>query len=91
MFERSQIQGVVVRKWRAAAPAQLCFQLVGDPSRTRIALKRERSERIISTNKSGVAGVRCRLGPDGKPQLWMAQTRIGSQTLLKSFSVGRYG
>ncbi|RST54044.1 AP2 domain-containing protein [Variovorax sp. DXTD-1] len=55
------------------------------------ALKRERSERIISTNKSGVAGVRCRLGPDGKPQLWMAQTRIGSQTLLKSFSVGRYG
>lgn len=54
-------------------------------------LKRERAEAIISTNTSGIAGVRCRLGPDGKPQLWMAQTRIGSQVLLKSFSVGRYG
>lgn len=54
-------------------------------------LKREKSERIISTNKSGIPGVRCRLGPDGKPQLWMVQTRIGSQILLKSFSVGRYG
>lgn len=55
------------------------------------ALKREKSERLISTNKSGIPGVRCRLGPDGKPQLWMVQTRIGSQMLLKSFSVGRYG
>lgn len=54
-------------------------------------LKRERAERIIGTNKSGVAGVRCRLGPDGKPQLWMVQTRIGSQIRCKSFSVGRYG
>lgn len=55
------------------------------------SLKREKSERIIRTNKSGIPGVRCRLGPDGKPQLWMVQTRIGAQTLLKSFSVGRYG
>lgn len=55
------------------------------------ALKREKSERLISTNKSGIPGVRCRLGADGKAQLWMVQTRIGSQILLKSFSVGRYG
>jgi len=54
-------------------------------------LKRERAQKIISTNKSGVPGVRLRLGPDGQPQLWMVQTRIGSQRLLKSFSVGRYG
>lgn len=55
------------------------------------ALKREKSERIISTNKSGIPGVRCRLGADGKAQLWMVQTRTGSQILLRSFSVGRYG
>jgi hypothetical protein len=55
------------------------------------SLKREKSERVIRTNKSGIPGIRCRLGPDGRPQLWMVQTRIGTQTLLKSFSVGRYG
>jgi hypothetical protein len=55
------------------------------------ALKRDRAQKLISTNKSGIAGVRCRLGPDGRPQLWMVQTRIGAQQLLKSFSVGRYG
>lgn len=53
--------------------------------------RREQSERLISTNTSGIPGVRCRLGPDGKPQLWMVQTRIGGKALLKSFSVGRYG
>lgn len=29
--------------------------------------KRKRAERLRSTNKTGIAGIRCRLGPDGEP------------------------
>jgi hypothetical protein len=54
-------------------------------------LRRDSAQKIRITNKSGVPGVRCRLGPDGKPELWMVQTRVGSLDVRKSFSVGRYG
>ncbi|MBO9649603.1 MAG: AP2 domain-containing protein [Variovorax sp.] len=47
---------------------------------------------VRRNNTSGIAGVSCRLGPDGEPRCWTARTLIAANTELRaSFSVTRYG
>ena len=54
--------------------------------------RRELAHRLRRNNTSGIAGVRCRMGPDGKPLLWTASTRTGpGKVSEKSFSVTKYG
>ncbi len=54
--------------------------------------RRELAQRVRRNNTSGVSGVRCRLGPDGQPILWMAGTRTApGEVSQKSFSVTKYG
>jgi hypothetical protein len=54
--------------------------------------RRKLAERLISSNKTGIAGVSCKLDPNGEPMAWIAQTRIAhGQSARKFFSVKRYG
>jgi hypothetical protein len=54
--------------------------------------RRARAEIVMSTSRTGIAGVNCKIGPDGQPQGWIARTRIEpGKTLHKIFSVRRYG
>jgi hypothetical protein len=51
-----------------------------------------RVEVLRRDNTTGIAGVSCKLGPDGQPRVWVAKTVLPSgQTLRKDFSVARHG
>ena len=53
--------------------------------------RRERSEMLIKTNKSGVTGVRMEMDKHGRPYAWTAEVRINKKTEKKRFSIARYG
>jgi hypothetical protein len=53
--------------------------------------RRERSEILLKTNKSGVTGVRLEKDKHGKPYAWAAEIRIQKKTETKRFSIARYG
>lgn len=55
--------------------------------------RRQLAERLISSNKSGIAGVSCQRDPKGKPTGWVAQTRIagGGKSARKYFSAAQHG
>jgi hypothetical protein len=55
-------------------------------------MRQQRANKLRSNNKTGIVGVTCVLGPDGRPLQWSAHTYIGLGKLLqKTFSVYRYG
>lgn len=54
--------------------------------------RRKRADVLRRNNKTGIPGVTCQLGPDGKPRAWTARTYLGPGEIAnKYFSVGRYG
>ncbi|WGT61491.1 hypothetical protein [Variovorax paradoxus] len=55
-------------------------------------MRQQRANKLRSNNKTGIVGVTCVLGPDGRPRQWSAHTYIGpGQLLQKTFSVYRHG
>jgi hypothetical protein len=55
-------------------------------------MRQQRASKLRTNNKTGIAGVTCVLGPDGRPFQWSAHTYIAPGKLLqKTFSVYRYG
>ncbi|MET3440686.1 hypothetical protein ABIC94_001440 [Variovorax paradoxus] len=58
------------------------------PPTTRAA----RADKLRRNNTTGIPGVVCALGQDGRPSSWQARTYLGpGKVLRKCFSVGRYG
>lgn len=56
------------------------------------ASRQQRANQLRSTNKTGIPGVTCMLGPDGKPRTWVAKTQIApDKTLQAKFSIARHG
>lgn len=56
------------------------------------ASRRQRAQTLRRNSTSGLTGVTCTLGPDGKPTAWIAKTHLAPGKILgKYFSVGRYG
>jgi hypothetical protein len=67
------------RAWRDAFVA-------ANPQYTRDIAQRPRSD------STGIPGVFCRLKPDGRPHMWVANTQVEpGRVLRKAFSVARYG
>jgi hypothetical protein len=55
-------------------------------------MRQQRARKLRSNNKTGIAGVTCVLGPDGRPLQWSAHTYIAPGKLMqKTFSIYRYG
>ena len=46
---------------------------------------------VRSTNQSGYSGVVMRVGPDGRPRHWTAQTTVGGRWVSRSFSIEKLG
>lgn len=58
------------------------------PPSSRVAL----ANAMRRNNTSGIPGVQCRMGSDGQPTAWIANTYLGPGELLsKFFSVARHG
>ena len=56
------------------------------------ASRSQRAQILRRNSTSGLTGVTCTLGPDGRPKAWSAKTHVSpDKTLNKYFSVGRYG
>lgn len=55
-------------------------------------MRQQRANKLRRNNKTGIVGVTCVLGTDGRPLQWSAHTYIApGQLLQKTFSVYRYG
>ena len=68
---------------RAAPPPRGALPVVPKPvSASRI---------VRQTNRSGYPGVVMRLGSDGRPRHWTAQTTVGGRWVSRSFSIEKLG
>src|SRR5690606_5581965 len=57
-----------------------------------IAERREVAQKLKSNNTSGVPGVICGKGKNGKPRRWIAHTQIApGKVIRKSFGIAKYG